>query len=172
MLIQKGTTEESLIDEHGRGISTVRESSPSPAGSNYTTASESERQNVNEAVNTIYEDKIGSTQQQASQEIMVNQSNNNDRKLQIDQHTHPINPNQEQLSSTSSASTIVAGNDSNTIPISPNQSDIKSTSIGTAVSINASDDAVSNKQDNMSAMIRDLGSSKVRLKSYVISDKL
>ena len=172
MLIQKGTTEESLIDEHGRGISTVRESSPSPAGSNYTTASESERQNVNEAVNTIYEDKTGSTQQQASQEIMVNQSNNNDRKLQIDQHTHPINPNQEQLSSTSSASTIVAGNDSNTIPISPNQSDIKSTSIGTAVSINASDDAVSNKQDNMSAMIRDLGSSKVRLKSYVISDKL
>ena len=165
MLIRKGTTEEILIDEHGRGISTVRESSPSPAGSNYTTASESERQNVNEAVNTIYEDKIGSTQLQASQEIMVNQSNTNDRKLLIDQHTNQINPNQEPLSSTSSASTIVAGNELNTIPISPNQSDIKSTTTATAVSNNTSEDAVSHKQDNMSAMIRDPGSSKVRLKS-------
>ena len=126
---------------------------------------------MNEAVNTIYEDKIGSNQLQALQEIMVNQSNNNDRKLLIDQHTNPINPNQEQLSSTSSASTIVAGNDSNTIPISPNQSDMKSATTGTAVPINACED-VSNKQDNMPAMIRDPGSSKVRLKSYVISDRL
>merc|ERR1711963_217715 len=97
----------------------------------YTTASESERQNINEAVISNYEEKTSSFQQQASQEIIAQPSIINDKKMPIEQ-PH----DQEQFSSTSSASTIVAGNEPNVTTISTNLSDIKNSNTGATTSSN------------------------------------
>ena len=164
--ILKDNIEEIAVDEHGRGVHSARESSPSPAGSNYTTASESERQNLNEAANPNYDDKISTSSQQISQESITQSLINNERKLQVDQLQNTIAPIQEQLSSTSSASTIVLGNDPATTPPSTNlagPSNLKNTTNEAAVSANGAEEIVTGKQDNTSINSRDPGSStKVR----------
>ena len=84
--------------------------------------------------------------------------------MPIEQPHNPITPIQEQLSSTSSASTIVAGNEPNVTTISTNLSDIKNSNTGATNSSNPLEDMVSGNQDTTSAITRDAGSSvKVRI---------
>ena len=142
--------DDNLIDEHGRAGHVARESSPSPAGSNYTTASESDRiQNVNEAVHQNYEEKGIPPRQYLPNENFGQQVFNVERNLQMEQQQTPIVPIQEQASSTSSMSTIIAGNDAASTPpiISETTNDLKNMPIGTVVASNTVEDANTLKQE-------------------------
>ena len=91
--------------------------------------------------------------------------------MKTDQHQNSITHNQEQLiSSTSSASTIIAGNEATSTPSSsnlPGTSDIKSSITG-PVETNAVED-VSVKQENITAIPREGGSSnKVRNEIFTV----
>ena len=76
--------DDNAVDEHGRAVHVARESSPSPAGSNYTTASESDRiQNVNDGVHQNYEEKPIPPRQYLPNENFSQQIFNVERNLQI-----------------------------------------------------------------------------------------
>ena len=142
--------DDNFVDEHGRVGHVARESSPSPAGSNYTTASESDRiQNVNEAVHQNYEEKVVPPRQYLPNENFGQQIFNIERNLQMEQQQNPIVPIQEQASSTSSMSTIIAGNEAASTPpiISETTNDLKSMPIGTGVSPNTVEDTNTLKQE-------------------------
>ena len=100
---------------------------------------------------------------------MVQSSNNIEETLKTDQHQNSITHNQEQLiSSTSSASTIIAGNETTSTPSStnlPGSSDIKSSNTG-PVETNTVEDV---KQENITTITREGGSSnKVRNKIFTV----
>ena len=139
------------MDEHGRAVHSARESSPSPAGSNYTTASESERQNISEAIIQNYEEKVINPRQYLPNENLGQHVFNVERNLPLDQQPNPIVPIVEQTSSTSSMSTLVAGNDAASTPpatiLSDTPNDLKSMPIGTVVASNVVEDTGSGKQD-------------------------
>jgi hypothetical protein len=164
--------DDNFIDEHGRAGHFARESSPSPAGSNYTTASESDRiQNVNEAVHQSYEDKGIPLQQYLPNENFGQQVFNVERNLQMEQQQTRIVPILEQASSTSSMSTLIAGNDAASTPpsVSETTNDLKNMSIGTVVASNNVEDISTLKQEISSVSSNTPASlSKVRVIDLIL----
>ena len=154
-----GAVDDNLPDEQGRGVHVPRESSPSPVGSNYTTASESEKQTLNDVMNPNYDEKLNSAQQPSNENI-VPQTINNEKSLQVDQQQRSTPTIQCQASSASSVSTV-AGNDVVTTHPSGNPADL---SDSTKVVVPAANnlEANSGKQENNSApLATSTSSSKV-----------
>ena len=140
-----------MPDEHGRPVHGARESSPSPAGSNYTTASESDRQQFSESANLNHDEKSSAPRQFLPDENLGQQTLNVEKNVQVDLTQIPNTPVHGQASSNSSSSTLVPGNDANITPqstvISESPNDLKHAPIGLGVSSDNSEETNTGKQE-------------------------
>ena len=129
-------------------------------GSNYTTASESEKQTLNDVMNPNYDEKLNSAQQHSNENI-VPQTINNERSLQVDQQQRSTPTLQGQASSTSSVSTV-AGNDVLNPLSSGNPADLSDSTKALGQAANNLEVNSGKPENNSTPLVTSSSSSKVR----------